>query len=107
MANENQQPQIEYRGYNIQVKRDFGGRAHLVDGLPCMWGYVVVKGICNVMPGGTWFQTVKSAKQAIDILIDHGPDGFWETLRDMDAAVAEYSDMWLRAHRAPTEGAAA
>lgn len=78
----------DYRGYEIRVKRDFGSQFHLIDGMPCMWGYVVVKDGCNAMPGATWFQTVKEAKRAIDVLIEHpeGGDAFWKALRGENGA---------------------
>jgi hypothetical protein len=63
---------VIHRGFEIRVKRDFGNQFHLIDGMPCMWGYVVVKDGCNAMPGATWFQTVKAAKRGIDALFDVG-----------------------------------
>lgn len=68
---------LAYRGFTIKVKRDIGSTGqsfHLIDGMPCAWGYVVccASGFLNVMPGATWFQTVKAAKEAVDILIECG-----------------------------------
>lgn len=79
---------LRYRGYDIVVKRDFGDKPFLIDGMPCMWGYVVcntaetieTKGQyagTNAMPGAILFQTVKAAKRAIDALID-SYTGTWE-----------------------------
>lgn len=84
---------ITYNGFTIAVKRDFGDQPFLIDGLPCAWGYVVCYGEghqyegCNAMPGATWFQTVKEAKRAIDMLIAVGGEGnstqFWKALREV------------------------
>lgn len=77
---------VEHRGYRICVKQDFGPAPPIVDGMPVMSGYVVLdqKGD-NAMPDQTWFQTVKSAKHGIDVLIDVGgpenADQFWALLR--------------------------
>lgn len=84
--------QRHYRGFDIKVKRDFGGMPHWIDGMPCMWGYVVCHGSaqeyagCNAMPGATWFQTVKEAKRAIDVFIEANgdADAFWARFRDPD-----------------------
>ena len=80
------QSTVEHRGYRIAVKQDFGPEPPTVDGMPVMSGYVVLdQDGDNAMPGATWFQTVKSAKHAIDVLIDVGgpenADQFWALLR--------------------------
>jgi len=106
---------LKYRGYTIQLLRH-GTQWHLIDGLPCVAGYVVTDGgICNVMPGATWFETVKQAKHGIDCLIaaggdpstacKWGPDGllldgvdarkFWDLIRQ-DLPVKEALDEALR-----------
>lgn len=75
---------VKYRGFKVVVKRDFGGRFFLIDGMPCMWGYVVIDDTgCNVMPGATWFQTVRDAKRGIDNLLraEDDPVAFWELMR--------------------------
>ncbi len=88
-----------YKGFVIKIKRDFGNTGqhmHLIDGMPCAWGYVVTdeKEFINVMPAATWFQTVKDAIRAIDILIECGgkpvapydagidSDLFWQKYRN-------------------------
>ncbi len=85
--------QVQYRGHVIGLKRDFGFQFVLLDGMPCMWGYVVTYGAdheyagCNSMPGAVWFQTVRDAKHAIDVLVEVGPDNaaaFWERLKSGD-----------------------
>ena len=80
---------LNYRDFAIVVKQDFGGRPHLIDGMPCMWGYVVTAGPTqsypgsNAMPGATWFQTVKDAKKAIDVFIEveGNAEKFWNKMR--------------------------
>jgi hypothetical protein len=82
---------VEHRGYCITVKKDFNGVPVLVDGLPVLWGYVVHKAgeKKNAMPNDTWFQSVKNAKHAIDVLIDVGgaenEEQFWAMLRTESA----------------------
>ncbi len=59
-----------YRGYVIETKKDFGSHGFLINGHMVTQGYVVTDGgMVNVMPGGTWFQTVIQAMRAIDDLI--------------------------------------
>jgi hypothetical protein len=60
---------LNYRDHMILVKQDFGSSFHLIDGMPTNIGYVVVKDGVNVMPGAVWFQTVKQARRAVDLLI--------------------------------------
>ena len=46
---------VEYRGYRIVPKLDFGRRPFLADGVWVSSGYVVTDGMCNVrypMPKG-------------------------------------------------------
>jgi hypothetical protein len=75
---------IDYRGYTIAPKQDFGLLGGLrADGRLTKVGYVVVKGGCNAMPGATWFHTIEGAKEAIDVLDDVGGDAnrFWQRMR--------------------------
>lgn len=74
---------LPYRGYTIQPKLDFGNKPFLINGKLVGEGLVVTDGICNVMPGATWFQTWGDAIRAIDILIevDGDSDMFWEKWR--------------------------
>ena len=75
---------LDYRGLTIKVKQDFGDDFFLIDGMPCNFGYVVCSGMVNAMPAATWFQTVKEAKRAIDILLDVNGDiqAFWDRLKN-------------------------
>ena len=90
---------VDYRGFTIEPKRDFGPSGFYIGGKFIKRGYVVVKDGCNAMPGATWFYTVEDAKNAIDILIDVGGDDiwqpaasfaerFWERLRAQKASVS-------------------
>lgn len=74
---------IEYRGYHIVPKRDFGSTP---------WqnvntyrkGYVVTDGFVNVLPAATWSSSVIEAKAMIDSYIDSNGDSdlFWKLLRE-------------------------
>ena len=73
--------------YKIVVKRDFPrsyGKVGFYDnGKWISSGFVVTDGICNVMPGATWFRTVEQAVIAITILekVKHDADAFWTEIR--------------------------
>lgn len=70
---------INYRGHEIRPKRDFpfGSKEK---------GFVVCQGICNVMPGGTWFKTRDEAVEAIDVLLEVKGDAgrFWEIMQPFE-----------------------
>lgn len=70
---------VDYHGFTIEPKRDFGPTGFFIDGKFIKRGYVVVKDGCNAMPGATWFYTIELAKEAIDIWIDVHCDAalFW------------------------------
>jgi len=68
-----------YRGYEIRAKRDYTDFLQYDRGFYLRDGFVVTKGIVNVMPGAVWFQTVDAARNAIDILEAVGPERFWDT----------------------------
>lgn len=87
---------IDYRGFTIEPKRDFGPSGFYIGGRFVKRGYVVVKERCNAMPAATWFLTIEDAKQAIDVLIDVDGADIWKR-------PASYSDkFWecLAARRA-------
>jgi hypothetical protein len=74
---------VEYRGYKIVPKRDFGNQPYLVNGCVYKKGYVITDLVCNIMPGATWSHSVIEAKAMIDTLhesIETGKD-FWELHR--------------------------
>ena len=70
--------------YRIVPKRDFprayGTHGFLINGEWVNSGFVVTDGICNIMPGATWFQTVAEAMTALSIYCGvHGDTQlFWK-----------------------------
>ena len=76
---------IDYRGFTIKPKRDFGPKGFYINGKFTKIGYVAVKDGCNAMPGATWFHTIESAKEAINILIDVGGADIWNQTPDHSA----------------------
>lgn len=78
----------QYGKYTIVEKRDFGSTPYWIDGFPVKHGYVVVRDGCNAMPGATWFQTVREAKRACDILDRVGEAEFWSEWRRIEDAIA-------------------
>lgn len=68
---------IDYQGFTIEPKRDFGSTGFLVDGRFIKIGYVVVKNGCNAMPGAVWFRSIEDAKGAIDVWIETGGASIW------------------------------
>ena len=68
---------IDYCGFTIEPKRDFGPTGFNIDGTFTKIGYIVIKDGCNAMPGATWFHTIENAKNAIDILIEVGGAALW------------------------------
>ncbi|MBV6717159.1 hypothetical protein [Paenibacillus chitinolyticus] len=61
---------IEYKGYIIQPKLDFGKLHWIVRGNDIRRGYVVTDGGVNVMPGATWYCSTIEARVAIDTLVE-------------------------------------
>lgn len=59
-----------YCGYTIKPKKDWGPYGgFLIDGEVVKEGWVVTDGgIINVMPGATWFRTMKEAHKGIAAL---------------------------------------
>lgn len=86
---------IDYRGFTIEPKRDFGpGPGFYINGQFIKRGYVVVKDGCNAMPGATWFLAIESAKEAIDILIEVGGLNIWQ--RDVSVSKLFWERMQAR-----------
>lgn len=76
--------------YKIVPKRDFGGKPFLINGKTVMRGFVVTDGLCNVMPGATWFQTIPDALRAIGVLMVTGETPrFWTVLRALQSKDAK------------------
>jgi hypothetical protein len=73
---------IEYRGFHIKAKRDFGSYPYS-NVNTYKKGYVVVKDGCNPMPGATWATSVIGARVMIDSYIEAEGDArlFWEIHR--------------------------
>lgn len=84
---------IEYRGFHIRPKRDFGGYPY-ANVNTYKKGYVVVKDGMNAMPGATWSFSVIEAKVMIDSFIEAGGDAkvFWEITREKQG-LAEYEEV--------------
>jgi len=76
-----------YKGYTVQAKRDYADVLSFDRGFYIRDGFVVVKDGCNAMPGAVWFNTVESARQAIDILEVVGEKRFWDAHRRVKDAV--------------------
>lgn len=69
---------IDYQGFTIEPKRDFGPHGFFLEGRFTKVGCVVIKDACNAMPGATWFRTIEDAKEAIDVLIAVGGADIWQ-----------------------------
>ena len=84
---------IEYKGYHIKPKLDFGGYAHK-NVNTYYKGYVVVKDGYNAMPGATWSPSVIGAKVMIDTFIEADGDGdvFWKLHRSKQG-LDEYKEV--------------
>ncbi|MFS0841306.1 hypothetical protein [Paenibacillus sp. 1P03SA] len=85
---------IEYKGYTIKPKLDFGKLHWIVRGNDIRRGYVVTDGIVNVMPGATWFCSTIEARVAIETLIEAKETGsdFWE-LWDQKSGRKQWEDI--------------
>ena len=79
----------DYAGFRIKAKKDFGEHGFwepkIRDNIK--EGWVVTRGGCNPMPGGTWGRTQKEAQQLIDVFLAVEEDGqrFWHLLRAINA----------------------
>lgn len=74
--------------YHIKPKRDFDKYGFLINGKWVRSGFVVTDGLCNVMPGATWFGTLRQALVGIDCL-ERSQDyhEFWKLIRaDIEAS---------------------
>lgn len=81
---------IEFQGFTILPKRDFGTVGFNIMGEKVRDGFVVTKNGCNVMPGATWFQTVVAAKRAILNWIDAGENSdIWWLLEGVGGGTIE------------------
>ena len=76
---------MEYRGYQIEVKKDFGSLGYFIGnfGEKISSGYVIVKNGANVLPGATWAKDIETSHVLIDIFETAKGDSarFWELHR--------------------------
>lgn len=74
---------IEYKGFEIRQKLDFGGYPYQ-NVNTYKKGYVVVQDHTNVLAGGTWSKSIIEAKVAIDCHIEAKGDSFlfWKLLNE-------------------------
>lgn len=76
--------------YRIVPKRDFprsyGTHGFYDRGCWINHGFVVTDGFCNIMPGATWFETVKQAMHSLEVYVSVNGDAkkFWAILRGND-----------------------
>lgn len=84
---------VEYRGFGIVRKMDFGNQPHLIDGHMVKEGYLAIENGCNALPGATWGQTVQSVKNMIDDLITAREDA---ATKDIPVATAFWARVRLR-----------
>lgn len=84
---------IEYRGFHIEAKRDFGNQP-FSNVNTYRKGYVVVKNGANIMPGGTWASSIIEAKVMIDTYLeaDGNAQLFWDILRRKQG-LGEYEEV--------------
>lgn len=84
---------IEYAGFKIMPKRDFGESGFYDDKTRrnVKEGWVVTREGCNPMPGATWAHTQAGATQLIDVFlaVDEDAQKFWHLLRAINAVAAE------------------
>jgi hypothetical protein len=68
--------EIEYRGFFIKPKTDFGNTENE--------GYIVVQNGVNVLAGATWGKSISDAKMMVDCHIEANGDAdrFWQLVRN-------------------------
>lgn len=73
---------IEYKGFHIVPKLDFGKYPHS-DVNTYRKGYVVVKSGINVMPGATWASSIIESKEMIESYLEANGNAelFWTIIR--------------------------
>ena len=72
-----------YKGHTVQPKLDFTRDGYWVHGKIITHGWVVCKDGYNVMPGATWFESIREAKEALNVLLRVECDAkrFWEAMQ--------------------------
>lgn len=78
-----------YKGYEIKAKRDYADVLAYDRGFYLRDGFVVTKGIVNVMPGAVWFNNLDAARNAIDILDAVGEADFWPAYERVKTAMED------------------
>lgn len=69
--------------YRIVPKRDFQGKGFYCKGKWIRHGFVVTDGFCNIMPGATWFESIRDALIGVECYKESGGDAnkFWALVR--------------------------
>lgn len=79
--------------FRIVPKRDFGsGKGYWLPNAGntgtgrygfVKHGFVVTDGLCNIMPGATWFRSIDEAIKALEVLcsVNFDSDAFWANVR--------------------------
>lgn len=73
---------VNYRGYSIVPKLDFGDHAYRSHANVISTGWIVTKDGCNAMPGATWDASILACRASIDIWIesDFNTNKYWELM---------------------------
>jgi hypothetical protein len=84
---------IEYKGFHIIPKRDFGKYPYM-NVNTYRKGYVIVQNNVNVMAGATWTSSIVEAKVLIDSHIEANGDSdlFWKIQRSKQG-LDEYEEV--------------
>lgn len=86
---------LSYKGFEIVAKRDFGASMYYDQGFYQRDGFIVSKGMTNMIPGAGWFSSLEQAKEAADILAVVGEAGFNEAFAKLRAAKKELHASFL------------
>lgn len=78
--------EVEYRGYTLKAKRDFGRQPFMIGGHAIDFGFLVLDGngtFCT--PGASWDVTLEGAKRSADIQALYDPESaarhvYWDML---------------------------
>ena len=98
---------LSYKGFDIVAKRDFGANMYYDQGFYHRDGFIVSKGSINMIPGAGWFRTVEDAKEAADISLIVGEQGFNEAYAKLQAAKKQLHASFLSELQADIDAEAA
>lgn len=98
---------LPYKGFEIVAKRDFGASMYYDQGFYRRDGFIVSKGILNMIPGAGWFDSLEGAKEAADVLSIVGEEGFNEAYAKLRAAKKELHATFLSDLQAEIDAEAA